>query len=132
MRDDAASLDRRIFLGGSGVLTVLGMVGAAQAQEPKAKGQASETNARRVSQAILPVAEVTNATPAEIVAACIIGAEVSARFIRPDQNGPTFDGWHATGMVGVLGAAAACARLMKAEAAAIPNIMGIAASLASG
>ena len=43
-----------------------------------------------------------------------------------------FDGWHATGMVGVLGAAAACARLMKVPAAAIPNVMGIAASLASG
>ena len=82
--------------------------------------------------AILPVAEITKATPAEIVAAYIIGAEVAARFVRTDQNGPTFDGWHATGMVGVLGVAAACARLMQVPAAAIPNVMGIAASLASG
>ena len=43
-----------------------------------------------------------------------------------------FDGWHSTGMVGVLGAAAACARLMKVPATAIPHVMGIAASLASG
>ena len=43
-----------------------------------------------------------------------------------------FDGWHSTGMVGVLGAAAACARLMKVPAQAIPHVMGIAASLASG
>src|SRR5689334_21190283 len=81
---------------------------------------------------ILSVAEITKATPAEIVAAYIIGAEVAARFVRTDQNGPTFDGWHPTGMVGVLGVAAACARLMQVPAAAIPNVMGIAASLASG
>ena len=82
--------------------------------------------------AILPVAEVTKATPAEIVSAFIIGAEVAARFVRPDQDGPMFDGWHSTGMVGVLGAAAACARLMQVPAPAIPHVMGIAASLASG
>jgi 2-methylcitrate dehydratase PrpD len=82
--------------------------------------------------AILPLAEVTKATPAEVLAAYIIGAEVAARFVRTDQNGPTFDGWHATGMVGVLGVAAACARLMQVPAEAIPNIMGITASLASG
>ena len=35
-------------------------------------------------------------------------------------------------MVGVLGAAAACARLMKVPADKIPDVMGIAASLASG
>jgi 2-methylcitrate dehydratase PrpD len=35
-------------------------------------------------------------------------------------------------MVGVLGVAAACARLMQAPREAVPNIMGIAASLASG
>jgi 2-methylcitrate dehydratase PrpD len=85
-----------------------------------------------VIPAILPVAETTKATPAEIVAAFIIGAEVAARIVRADQDGPMFDGWHSTGMVGVLGAAAACARLMKVPAPAIPHVMGIAASLASG
>lgn len=82
--------------------------------------------------AILPVAEVTRATPAEIVSAFIIGAEVASRIVRADQDGPMFDGWHSTGMVGVLGAAAACARLMQVPAPAIRHVMGIAASLASG
>jgi len=82
--------------------------------------------------AILPVAETTGATPAEAVAAFIIGAEVAARIVRTNQDGPLFDGWHSTGMVGVLGAAAACARLLKLPAAAIPHVMGISASLASG
>ena len=85
-----------------------------------------------VIPAILPVAEVTKATPAEIVSAFIIGGEVAARFVRSDQDGPMFDGWHSTGMVGVLGAAAACAWLMQVPAQVIPHVMGIAASLASG
>ena len=42
------------------------------------------------------------------------------------------DGWHATGTVGAMAVAAACARLLKAPAAAIPDIIGITASLASG
>lgn len=239
MRKNANSLDRRLFLGGTSALAVLGMTAAAMAQDPKDKGKAkgkgkpvSLPDGRHVSQAIadyvtgfdlqsappeliararaifvdtigvmlagtheeafhlimamvkaegaasqasiaqdslraspqlaalangvaahcmdydftflraqsiaalipgiLPVAEITRATPAEIFAAYIVGAEVAARFVRTDQNGPTFDGWHATGMVGVLGVAAACARLMKVPAAKIPNVMGIAASLASG
>jgi len=82
--------------------------------------------------AILPVAETTKATPAEIVAAFIIGAEVVARFVRIGQDTPIFDHWHSVGMVGVLGAAAACARLMKVPADRIPHVMGIAGSLASG
>jgi 2-methylcitrate dehydratase PrpD len=82
--------------------------------------------------AILPVAETAGATPAEAIAAFIIGAEVAARIVRINQDGPMFDGWHTVGMVGVLGAAAACARLMNVPVDAIPNVMGIAASLASG
>ncbi|MGH6770373.1 MAG: MmgE/PrpD family protein, partial [Xanthobacteraceae bacterium] len=82
--------------------------------------------------AILSVAEATKATPAEAVAAYIVGAEVASRIVRTDQNGPLFDGWHSTGMVGVLAAAAACAKLMKVPAKDIPNVMGIAVSLASG
>ena len=234
MRDHANSLDRRRFVGGSGALTVLGMAGAAMAQEPKAKDKAKMggTDAKRVSQsvaefvtgfdlakipqpvidrarmvfidtigvmlagsheetshlvvamvkaegsaaqasivqesiraspqlaalangvaahamdydftymraqaaaalipAILPVAETTNATPAEIVSAFIIGAEVVSRFVRIGQDSPIFDYWHSVGMIGVLGAAAACARLMKVPAKDIPNVMGIAGSLASG
>ena len=41
-------------------------------------------------------------------------------------------GWHAAGTLGTMAAAAACARLVKTPATAIPDIMGISASLASG
>jgi 2-methylcitrate dehydratase PrpD len=92
------------------------------------RGQA----AAAVIPAILPVAEMVGATPAEMMAAYIVGAEVVARVVRADQDGPLFEAWHTTGIVGVIGAAAACARLMKVPAAAIPDVIGIAASLASG
>ncbi len=82
--------------------------------------------------AILPVAETTGASPAEVIAAFIIGAEVAARVVRTDQDGPTFEGWHTVGMVGVIGAAAACARLLKVPVGAIPDVIGISASLGSG
>ncbi len=236
MQDDANALHRRLFLGGTAALSVLGMAGAAYGQEPKGKGKAdakgNTADTVRVSRAIadfvtgfdlakapaavversravvidtvgvmlagsheeashlvnamvkaegsspqasivqeslraspqlaalangvaahamdydftymrgqaiaalipaiLPVAEITNATPAEILAAHIVGAEVASRFVRVDQDGPIFDYWHATGMIGVLAAAAACARLMKVPAERIPHVMGIAGSLASG
>ncbi len=92
------------------------------------RGQAAAT----VIPAILPVAETVGATPAETIAAYIVGAEVAARVVRTDQDGPLFEAWHTTGVVGVIGAAAACARLLKVPAAAIPDVVGIAASLASG
>ena len=92
------------------------------------RGQA----AAAVIPAILPVAEMVAATPAEMMAAYIVGAEVVARVVRADQDGPLFEAWHTTGIVGVIGAAAACARLMKVPPAAMPDVIGIAASLASG
>jgi 2-methylcitrate dehydratase PrpD len=85
-----------------------------------------------VLPAVLPVAETTGATPAELVAAFIIGCEVASRVGRSNFLASSVGGWHTVGTVSVIGAAAACARLMKVPAAQIPNIIGISASLASG
>ncbi|PWT90584.1 MAG: hypothetical protein C5B56_05190, partial [Proteobacteria bacterium] len=82
--------------------------------------------------AILPVAETTRATPAEILAAFIIGAEVCGRMSRAAPTLSRIGGWHATGTIGTMAVAAACARLYRLPAAAIPDVMGITASLASG
>ncbi len=82
--------------------------------------------------AILPVAETTGATPAQAIEAFIVGAEIAARLVRSNQDGPMFDGWHTTGMVGAIAAAAACAKLLKVPIEAIPNVLGISTSLASG
>jgi len=88
--------------------------------------------ASAVIPAVLPVAEVAGATPAETMAALIIGYEIAARVGRSNFLASSVGGWHTVGTVGVIAAAAACARLMKASAEQIPDIIGIAASMASG
>ena len=85
-----------------------------------------------VIPAILAVAEAEGSTPRQVLEAFIVGAEVAARFVRANQDGPMFDGWHSTGMVGVMGAAAGCAKLLNTQPGGVSNTMGIAASLASG
>ena len=82
--------------------------------------------------AILPIAETAKSSPSEILSAFIVGAEVCGRMSRAAPTLSRTAGWHATGTVGTMAAAAACARLLKIPAAAIPDIMGITASLASG
>jgi 2-methylcitrate dehydratase PrpD len=88
--------------------------------------------ASAVLPAVLPVAETTGATPAELMAAFIIGCEVAARVGRSNFLASSVGGWHTVGTVGVIAAAAASARLLKVPAAQIPEVIGISASLASG
>src|SRR4051812_10681168 len=85
-----------------------------------------------VIPALLPLAEQTGATPAEVVAAFIVGFEVCSRLSRanPTHNGA--GSWHGTSTIGAISAALACSRLLKVEAAAIPDVIGIAVSMASG
>jgi 2-methylcitrate dehydratase PrpD len=82
--------------------------------------------------AILPVAETAGATPAECVAAFIVGCEVAGRIVRANFNASNIGGWHTAGMVGVIAAAAACGKLMKLPADKIAEAIGIATSMASG
>ena len=85
-----------------------------------------------VIPAILPVAETGGATSADMLAAYIIAAEVAGRVTRAAPLALRAAGWHSTGTVGVIAAAAACARLMKIDAKRIPDVLGITTSLASG
>jgi 2-methylcitrate dehydratase PrpD len=85
-----------------------------------------------VIPALLPIAETTGATPAEALAAYIIGCEVAARVARANFLASSVGGWHGVGIFGVVGAAAACARLLKLPAAQIPDVIGISASMGSG
>src|SRR3954463_11829098 len=82
--------------------------------------------------AVLPMAEFTKASAAELMAAHIIGAEVSGRISRANFRASSVGGWHTTGMVGVFAASAAAARLLKLPVDTIPDVLGIAAALASG
>jgi 2-methylcitrate dehydratase PrpD len=85
-----------------------------------------------VIPALLPLAEQTGATQAEVLAAFIAGFEVCARLSRANPNHNGGGSWHGTSTIGAISAAVACARLMKLPAKAIPDVIGIAVSLASG
>src|SRR5437867_291534 len=57
--------------------------------------------------ALLPLAESTGVTPAEVVAAFIVGFEVVSRLSRANPNHNGGGAWHGTGTIGTIGAAAA-------------------------
>ena len=81
-----------------------------------------------VASAALAVAEHYGATGRALIDAIVLGVDVSCRVgnaIYPDH----YDrGWHITGSTGMLGAAAACARLLALDAERTTMALGIAAS----
>lgn len=81
-----------------------------------------------VVSAALALAEHTGASGRELIDAIVIGIDVSCRVgnaMYPDH----YDrGWHITGSTGTLGAAAACARLLKLDVQKTAMALGIAAS----
>jgi 2-methylcitrate dehydratase PrpD len=81
-----------------------------------------------VASAALALAERRRATGRELVDAIVLGVDVECRVgnaIYPDH----YDrGWHITGSTGMLGAAAACARILKLDAGKTAMALGIAAS----
>jgi 2-methylcitrate dehydratase PrpD len=81
-----------------------------------------------VCSALLALAEHTGASGRQLIDALIIGIDVSCRagnMIYPDH----YDrGWHITGTTGVLGSAAACARLLGMNVEQTIMALGIAAS----
>src|SRR5215831_7901045 len=85
-----------------------------------------------VIPALLPLAESLGATPAETLAAFIVGFEVVSRLGRANPDHNAGGAWHGTGTIGTIGAAAACARLLKLPPTRIPDVIGISVSLASG
>jgi len=74
-----------------------------------------------VIPAILPVAETTGASAADMLAAFIVAAEVSARLYRAAPKAWRSTAWHSTGVTGSTAAALACARLMKLPPARSPT-----------
>jgi len=81
-----------------------------------------------VASAALALGEHIGSTGRELVDALILGVDVACRvgnMIYPDH----YDrGWHITGSTGMLGAAAACARLLNLDVDRTTMALGIAAS----
>jgi 2-methylcitrate dehydratase PrpD len=81
-----------------------------------------------VASALLALAEHCGATGRQFIDALVLGIDVECRVgnaIYPEH----YDrGWHITGSTGMLGAAAACARLIGLDAGKTAMALGIAAS----
>jgi 2-methylcitrate dehydratase PrpD len=81
-----------------------------------------------VASAVLAMAQHLGASGREVIDALVLGIDVSCRVgnaMYPDH----YDrGWHITGSTGTLGAAAACARLLKLDVQKTAMALGIAAS----
>ena len=81
-----------------------------------------------VASAALALAEHLGNSGRELIDALVLGIDVSCRVgnaMYPDH----YDrGWHITGSTGTLGAAAACARLLKLDVPKTTMALGIAAS----
>lgn len=81
-----------------------------------------------VASAVLALAEHRRLSGRELLDAMVIGIDVSCRIgnaMYPDH----YDrGWHITGSTGTVGAAAACARLLRLDVDRTQMALGIAAS----
>jgi len=81
-----------------------------------------------VASAVLALAEQRGLPGRDVIDALVLGIDVACRVgntMYPDH----YDrGWHITGSTGMLGAAAACARLLRLDAQQTAMALGIAAS----
>jgi 2-methylcitrate dehydratase PrpD len=82
--------------------------------------------------ALLALAESTDASGTELLAAFVAGYELACRAGRLAAPGHYLRGYHATSTVGGLGAAAACARLLRLDVERTAMAVGIAATEAAG
>lgn len=82
--------------------------------------------------ALLSLSDVTKVSGRDFIRAYLLGTEVSfkiASFMIPGMN---FRGFHITPVFGVIGAAAACAWLLRLDEARFVNALSIAVSQCSG
>ncbi|MFM1813314.1 MAG: hypothetical protein RLZ98_9 [Pseudomonadota bacterium] len=82
--------------------------------------------------ALWALAEERGANGQDFLLAYIVGIETETRIGRAVNFHHYEKGWHPTSTLGVFGAAAACARLMKLDEDRIATALAIAASMASG
>ena len=82
--------------------------------------------------ALLALAETLNASGKDLIEAFVAGYELTCRVGLLVAPGHYARGYHATCTVGTLGAATACARLLKLDAERAAHAVGIAATQAGG
>ena len=82
--------------------------------------------------AVLPVAEWIHATGAQLLLAFAIGVEVSCKVAEAVDPAHYRNGFHTTGTIGALGAAAGAGRLLGLDARRLNVAIGLAASTSAG
>jgi 2-methylcitrate dehydratase PrpD len=85
-----------------------------------------------VVSAVLSVAEATDADFPALSTAIVLGYEVAARLGKVAGRGFHARGFHATGVVGPLAAAAAAGHLLRLDADAMADALGLATSMSGG
>src|SRR3569832_476795 len=81
-----------------------------------------------VISAVLALAEQNNLSGRDVIDAVVVGIDVACRIGNTMYPNHYDRGWHITGSTGMLGAAAACARLLKLDEEKTAMALGIAAS----
>ncbi len=82
--------------------------------------------------AILAEAQALGASGEEMIAAYAAGYETWGELVSRDQDHYHAKGWHPTGVLGAIGAAAACARLNKLTPAQCAQAIALGASQSAG
>lgn len=85
-----------------------------------------------VMGAALAVAEMTGARGAEVLAAIVLGYEALGRIGRDVDHLLTARGWRPAAVLGVFGAAAAAAKLLRLDARATAHALALAAQMPAG
>lgn len=85
-----------------------------------------------VIPAILAQAHEIDATLDAVLDALIVGSEVMARVGMAMDRSHAEKGWHGTETIGVIAAAAACARLLGLDAGRMTHAVSLAVSMAAG
>jgi 2-methylcitrate dehydratase PrpD len=85
-----------------------------------------------LAPALLALAEERSLTGRAVLDAYIVGLEIAADLGRTLNPAHRDSGWHATATIGVIAAAAACARLMALDVPHTTHALNAAASFAGG
>jgi 2-methylcitrate dehydratase PrpD len=85
-----------------------------------------------VAPPLFALAEKTRLPGAKFLEAFVLGVEVACRAGNSVSPGHYARGWHITATCGVMGSAAACARVLGFDAAQTAHAIGVAASQAGG
>ena len=109
-----------------------GIVGHAEELDDSHSGVSGLHLAVTVIPAVLALAEERNASGIDFIRAMACGYEAAGRLCRCMDKMHRSRGFHSTGTVGALGAAAACAVLLGLDKSGLAHAMGIATSSSAG